>query len=672
MRKLSCLLVGVLLVGMMNAYAFSERNAYSESPILTKQVQAGDLPPVEERLPDEPKIAHEILPEYLDAQIGNYGGTLQNATMTVNWDAVAFVGMNEALLSMTSENSDEIIGNILKSYEVNEDSTEFVFHLREGLCWSDGEPVTMEDIEFTYDDFIKNTELNPVISANMRSGGKASGTPMSFEKLDDWSFKITFDSSYGGFLVYLSIKGWAGYTDMLKPAHYLKQFHIDYAEECHGSLDAYYEFITPYAEALGYDDPKAEGVWTYVFNQIDMTNWELTDPTDAMTTSEFPFFEGGNFPVLYGWMMESSGNNITTWVRNPYYFKVDAAGQQLPYIDHIESTYVETDEMITIVALAGGVDCAQMAIQKYTIFAENENNGNYRVQVGAYHNTPTNILINATYGLKTDGTVKDDPNCQAWQEVVGDVRFREALTCAIDAEELIDTLYFNFASLNTRYDCTHNIDKANALLDEMGMADIDGDGFRETPSGQKLQWQVWNQNDYPDLVPASELYVEFWSEIGLNVSVYTTDSSLLAASRDANEIPMRVCLVHEAQLWHYLDWGFSNWDVLWNAWVNAGGMSGEIPEAEKGNYLEPPQEYIELRQMVENLMSKSPEEAVNTVLPQIADTVAAEMYVILPITKVGRLVITAPDLGNVPTGGLAHSWNSLYEMLYFADFTYED
>lgn len=673
MRKLALALALCMLVSMCAFHSFAENAPYTQSPILDDAVASGALRPIAERLPDEPKLLHEILDAYVDLEIGNYGGTLHGISTDPNWYAKFFTGMNEGLLSMSSASSDEIIGNVLKGYDVNDDFTVFTLHLREGLRWLDGVEVTSEDFAFTIDDFLFNSALTPVIPKNFRAGGSTSGVPLSFEILDDYTVQVTSDTPYGGFLVVISIAGWAGYTDLLKPAHFLKPFHIDYADACHGSLDAYYDYIAPFAAVMGYDDPRAEGVWTYVFNQVDMTNWENTDPNDALTSAFFPGLIDENFPVLYGWVMESSANNRTVFVRNPYYFKVDAAGQQLPYVDYLELGFAENDSVKLLMLLTGAEDFVQEEADKYSVLVENAERGGYNVLVGKHHNIPTAIMVNPTYGLNPDGSVKEDVDSQAWQEVIGDARFREALVTSIDADEIID-VYLGFAEANPRYACTWDVDGANALLDEMGMRDLDGDGFRETPSGLKLQWQIWTDtsNTVTLTVPVCELLVEFWTEIGLDVSVYPTDSTLLVSAVNANEVPIRVYLAHVDQLWHHCDWSLSTCGVLWNAWVQAGGMSGEIAADEMDNYLEPPTWYRDLVTKIDSLMTVDPYIAVNEVLPEIAQTVADQMYLILPITNPGRIMIVNRDLGNVPTDGLVYSWNMSYEQVFYRSFTYED
>lgn len=666
MKKLSLLLVFLLLLGILGTSSMAEGVTYSQSPLLDEKVNSGELPPVEERLPEVPKITDNILPEDLDYVCGNYGGTLKTCAASVNWDPDVFCGIDEALLTMGSQNSDIITANIVESYEVNDDYTEFTFHLRKGLKWSDGVDVTMDDFVFAIQHCIYNPEVNPVLSNNFRTGGKSDGTPGVFEVVDENTFKFTFDSSYGGFLVYLSVSGWASYTDYLKPAHILRQFHPDFAEEEHGSLEEFYEFIQPYAEVLGYDDASAEGVWIYVFNQIDMTTWETTDPNDCLTSVFFKGLVDWNFPTLNPWDMISSENSVTTWERNPYYFKVDPEGQQLPYIDYVTSTYVETSELQQMKYISGEANfgletCTASFVELYK---ENEATGHYTTYMLPYHYTPTDIRLNINYGLKPDGTVKDDEASQAGHEMVSDIRFRKALVLSIDAEEIADTIYKGLAEANPQYECTGDTEQANALLDEMGALDIDGDGYRETPSGLPFQFLIWNRNAATDQVPTCELYVEFFREIGIHAEVSTVDSTLMSATNSANEIFMSVDWNHETQLWHYRDWAVGNWAPLYNAWVTAGGLAGV--ELDASSYLEPDETFIKFYTTMQSLFTVSPTEAVETVLPELADIMSEEiMGLIVPVTKAANIVLLDSDIGNVPTSGLAIALNFSMEQFYY-------
>ena len=132
MKKLSWLLVLAMLVSMF-AMTASAEGTYAQSPMLDAAVEAGELPPVEERLPENPRIVKEMLDEDLDMEIGNYGGTIRLVTSVVNWDADGFIGNNEALLTMESANSDTITANVVEAYEVSDDQTTFTFTLRKGL-----------------------------------------------------------------------------------------------------------------------------------------------------------------------------------------------------------------------------------------------------------------------------------------------------------------------------------------------------------------------------------------------------------------------------------------------------------------------------------------------------------------------------------------------------------
>ena len=666
MKRLTMILA-LLLVFTLAMPAIAETPTYGEAPMLTELVEAGELPPVEERLPEVPKLSSEMLDEHFEWEIGKYGGTLKHVTDDVNWDADVFVACDEALFTCASANSGEVTPNLLEDVQINEDNTEFIFKLRKGLKWSDGTEVTMEDFRFTIEDFIFNTTLTPVISNLMRSGSSSDGEPFTYEFIDDEHFAIRFDSSYGGFLVAISISGWAGYTDYLKPAHYLKPFHLDYAEEIHGSEDAYYEFLAPYAKVMGYDDPKAEGVWTYVFHQIDVTNWEITDPMDCLP--QVYFKDAGhdkNMPMLYAWIMSDTDGTITTWTRNPYYHKVDPEGNQLPYIDKLTSLLVQDGEMVQMAYITGDADFGQgvTMIDNLGLYRENEEtSGNY-AYLAMCHNNPTDLFININYGLNPDGTIKEDDLSKAWQETVADVRFREALSLSIDAEEIIDSVYSGFASVNPYFNCVHDIETANDILDELGCLDVDGDGWRESPSGLPLKWDIMTDAAATDQVPVCELITECWKEIGLNVGVQTVDPTLLSTMQGANECTMRVTWGTTTQTWHYLDFGERVWGPLFQTWLNNGGLEAD-KNGETVEGIEPPEGVKEIYRQIARILTATPEVAVNEVMPEVMAAFSSQYVMIEPIIDVMQCVVIDSDIGNVPTGGLSIGWSFAREQMFF-------
>ena len=667
MKKMSLLLVLAMVISMLTFTASAE-GTYTQSPWFDAAVEAGELPPVEERLPENPCLIKEVLDEYLDQEVGNYGGTFRFITNGVNWDADIFVACNEGLLLMESSASDVITPNVVESYSVNEDNTVYTFTLRKGLKWSDGTPVTMEDVKFGVNDYIFNAELTPVISSYMRDGGVAAGDPFTFTVIDDWTFSIAFKTPYGGFPVHISIAGWKGYTDFIKPAHVLKQFHINYAEECHGSLDAYYEFMQPFATKMGYDNVADEGVWCYIFNQVDCTNWELTDPNDAITSYYFgeEITTLGQFPQLYPWILTAvDGNNFMTFERNPYYFKVDADGQQMPYFDRLTSQYTEDVEMMQFAAASGEVDFMREAatINNISMYREYSADAGITAYTTDMHTTASILSVNFNYGLNTDGTVKDDDESKAWQEVVNDKRFLQALTISIDAAEIVDAVYNGFAEPCDYYACTHDIEGAKDLLDEMGCVDIDGDGFRETPSGLPLivDLYITTGGSNTDTMASCELFVEYWQEIGLNAKVNPTDSTLLETNQEANELKIQAGWIHGAQLWHYQEWYLNM--PLWEDWVNAGGLTGTMKSDDQ--FLEASQEWKDFINAINGCFTVDPVTAVNVNVPAVLQMSADNLWVIQPVQKIQQCVIINDDVANVPTGGIGISWDFAIPQMYY-------
>ncbi len=196
---------------------------YHEAPILAEMVAAGDLPPVEERLPAEP-----LVEEVVDG-IGQYGGTLRRAFLGPgdhnNYTRVVY----DALVRHAPDGS-AVIPHIAKGWESNDDFTEWTVFLREGMKWSDGEPFTADDIMFWYEHILLNEDLMPATPVWMLN---ADGSVATVEKVDDYSVKWTFGQPNTAFLLDLANKDGADAAISnlsFVPAHYLMDYHPDFAD----------------------------------------------------------------------------------------------------------------------------------------------------------------------------------------------------------------------------------------------------------------------------------------------------------------------------------------------------------------------------------------------------------------------------------------------------------
>lgn len=584
-----------------------------QSPYL----EGKNLPPVKDRLPADYKITNEMPANQLKYEIGTYGGTLRTVTSVPDWDADVFVMNNEPLLNTPGILGDQITGNVLKDYKMSDDQKTFTFFMRKGLKWSDGQPVTTEDVRFAVEDVLFNEELTPIFPIWLRSGGQSDGTPMKLEIVDDYTFKISFDRPYGGLLIRLAIQGWRGYNDLLKPAHYLKQFHKKYTP---------LEKLEPLIKEAGFQP----GEWVNLFNLKDVTEREMSHP------------EAVGFPVLYPWMLTKYSESGTTYERNPYYFKVDPAGNQLPYIDKIQSTIVQDIEMVAMKTIAGEVDFSResAALIKMPLYKENEKNG-YKALLANMHVTPTDIFLNLNY---------DDPN---WQKVVQDVRFRKALSLALNRKEIIDTIYFGFAKPGNIEDPTFDLAQANKLLDDMGMQK-DASGRRLGPDGKVFTIPFEIGAQAPDIVPLTQLVVEMWKELGLNVTMKTIDQQLWSTRREANQLQATMIWTH-TPLWYMGDWGTGYWAPVWDKWHSSGGKQGA----------EPPEAVKKLFQLIDEAAAATPEEAKKKI-DQVKQEMKNNIWYFIPISEVKQPLIVNAKLHNIPNdASFAIATNFSGEQFFF-------
>ncbi|MBA2451532.1 MAG: ABC transporter substrate-binding protein [Chloroflexia bacterium] len=491
--------------------------SFSEAPQLAEMVAAGTLPPVEERIGSDPMVIKPV------HEIGQYGGIWRRA----------FTGPGDGENGNRLNSSDKIlfwdytgvnpIPSLAKDWEVNEDGTETTIFLREGMHWSDGEPFTANDFMWWYDHIYQNELLVPNPTPEMSIGGE-QGT---MEMVDDFTVKWVFPASYPMFEQILAGStqiggGLSTRGDVLMgsyaPGHYLQDFHPDFVDQ---------DELDQIAADEGFDD------WVLLFKFKN--TWRLNV----------------DLPVVSPWMTTNPINN-PTWVleRNPYYWAVDTEGNQLPYIDQIVMTNAENLEVIGLRAIAGEIDKQgrHMDLAKLPVFLENQVNGDYTVHLDtALYGTDAAIHFNQSY----DG----DAEIRKWFTTK---EFRQALALGIDRNQLNETFWVGIGTPGSTVvndDSPHNpgpeyrdmwatldVDTANQMLDDLGLTEKDGDGFRlRTDNGERMRLDmIAVAGSFVDFPQIGEMVAQQWAEIGIQLNVNVLERSLMLQRVTANEHQMMI------------------------------------------------------------------------------------------------------------------------------------
>ena len=158
--------------------------SYQEAPMLAERVADGEIPSVQERLPDSDYV-YVVTP---NESTGQYGGTLQVVTMSPTGDGDDNMLASPSSLVKPSADGSEVIPEVASAVEPSEDASVWTVHLRRGMKWSDGHPFTADDIVFWYEDILMNEELTPVVSAVYRVDGEI----MELVKIDDYTVEFRF------------------------------------------------------------------------------------------------------------------------------------------------------------------------------------------------------------------------------------------------------------------------------------------------------------------------------------------------------------------------------------------------------------------------------------------------------------------------------------------------
>jgi peptide/nickel transport system substrate-binding protein len=449
-------------------------------------------------------------------------------------------------------NPKDLRGNVILDYEVSADGTTFTFTMREGLKWSDGVPVTTEDVRFTFEDVHMNDELQEfgwdIMQQWMRTGNQPDGEPMLVEVIDDYTFQVSFPEPYPGFINSLAVF-WGTYRDFLKPKHHLMNFHPEYT-----SSDKLKDAL---AEA-GLEDDE----WYKLFLQEDHNTWEKTNTTAV------------DFPSLCPWIISNVTPTVTLWERNPYYFKVDTEGQQLPYIDKHQMVFVSNAQNNAIRMMAGDLDffLDGSVLKDVPLYKENESKGGYRTLLTPVHFHYATVWLNHTHA---------DP---AWRQMVSELRFRQALNLAINRDEIIDSVYIGLVGKPKVFaPAEYDQARANQLLDAVGLDQRNADGWRLGPDGKVFAIPFESSSYMGDEPLVAELIVEHLREVGLQASTKTIDGGLWGQRLRASELKASVNRNHGV-MWSIpvfddLLPGSRGWGNAWQKWYTSGGVEGEEPPA---------------------------------------------------------------------------------------------
>lgn len=535
------LIVLLLCLGL----SVSALGKYNEAPELARQVAAGLLPPVEERLPLEPLVVEVV------EEIGQYGGTWRRAALSVTDDQIIGRLSYEGLVRWNADGSD-VVPNVAKAYEVSEDGRTFTFYLREGMKWSDGHPFTADDIAFWWNDVILNEELTPLPPVWLTIDGELP----TFTQIDKYTIRWEFPKPFGLFLRNLAT--FTNFEESMTqyPKHYLSQFHPKYTPED--------ELKALVAEAQ-LDE------WFQLFRQ-------------RMDPRIHP-----DVPVIFAWRVtRPSPAQPVVAERNPYYWKVDAEGNQLPYIDRITHFIVENLEVLNLRAATGEVDMQlrHILIDNLPVFVENQERHDYRILMWQGAET-SNFLIYPNMFVEDESL----------RMLNRDVRFRRALSLAIDRDEINNLAYLGLGRPRQlgaipqspiyvegvdQKDVQRDLDEANRLLDEIGLTRRDSEGYRLRPDGSRLEITI-------DLTPAfgpwprvGELVVDYWREVGIRARLNVMERSLFQERAASGSWQWAVWmsdrgLTPEVEPLFLLPGRGQTAYSPWMDWFSSNGARGEAP-----------------------------------------------------------------------------------------------
>ncbi len=523
---------------------------------MADMVKAGTLPAVDMRLPDSPLVIKPV------DKVGKYGGTWRTALKGGADNAWMLRTVGYDFLVRWDPEWTSVIINVAESYTASPDAKEYTFKLRKGMKWSDGEPFTADDVVFFMTDVINNAELTTSLPEPWAAGGKL-GTASA---ADETTVTFKFENPNGLFITRNATP--SGDGPIKYPAHYLKQFHKSYADAA--KLDEL-------TKAANFDS------WVTLF-QSKCTGITGTSTDGHWTNLDLPVIAAHTLTA------PSSTKDPAKVARNPYYWKVDTEGNQLPYLDGIFYDYIEDLQVLVLKAAAGEVDMMDRHIATNAnkpVFVDNMQKGDY----GFFETIPSSmngmvVSVNLVH-----------KNLEM-RKIFQDINFRIGLSYAINRQEMIDVLWvgqgepyqcaprptspYNNEKLAKQY-TEYDVAKANEYLDK-ALPDKDANGMRTMPGGKPLCFALEISNTSKEWSDAGPMIQKYWKAVGVDMQPKVEDRSLLYTHKDAGEYDALVWggdggldVVLEPR-WYFPYSSESQFAVLWAHYYNNDPRAGdEVP-----------------------------------------------------------------------------------------------
>lgn len=596
-----------------------------ESPLLAPLVSEGLLPPVEQRVGPEPIVMRGV-----DA-IGRYGGTWHRIAIADDDVSIITWRLSGASLVRWSPLGYPIEPHLAKSVTASNGNREFVVQLRRGLRWSDGQPFTVNDILYWW----QYEELNEKVGSGTVPRWLRTGDGLGrIEKIDDLTLRFVFPKPHGLFMEQLASQS---ASICGSPRHYLQKYHPDLGDP---------QFIQ--SEMRAYRAPSPRALYHYMKG-----------------------FQNPEHPRMWPWVYRSYRSNPPqVFVRNPYYYVVDEAGNQLPYVDRLQFA-VRGSQMLALSFSNGEATMQERHVRfdNYTELMTRREAAGTRI-LHWYPGTRSTWVINPNLNRRVD---PNEPDTKYKSQLLSDKRFRQALSLAINRDAIIRAEYSNLATaaqvepgpespfhsekLANAF-VAHNPAEANRLLDELGLTKRDLDGMRTLPDGSPMVFHL----DYTAFTGGgpAQFVVDDWAEVGVRVIPREQSRTLFYTRKDAADFDFNIWS-SESDNHPLLESRYfvppnteAFYATRWGRWYANGGFYGDPKAAKMLNAEAPPREHPMFRayELYEQALLMSDLADQRRVFDQVLDIAAENLWTINIAQTPPQPVVVKNGFKNVPKNAI--------------------